>query len=362
MGLYYFLIILIIGLALIIFQNNIKNTKNNLLKKLYIIPVFSFLAFISMFRASFIGNDTIQYLNIFENLKFYEIKDFKGRYELGYIFLNKLILNISDNSQLILIITSFFIIFSYSRFIYKYSNNIWLSMLLYFCLGYFGNSMNIIRQEMAIAILFFAYDFLIRRKFLKFVVIVFIASLFHQLSIIFIIAYPISKLKLNFNTILVFLSVTILGVLLFNPILSMLMKFTKYNYYLDSVYLDGEIRLASVLNIMILIITLIFGLIINKYYNVYKFDNCVRIMTLFLLMGTVISIISLRFNLLDRVANYFSVFIIIYLPNIVDKIKNKWISSLFIVIITTLFVAYFLTVQYLKPDWNSIYPYYFFWD
>lgn len=81
-------------------------------------------------------------------------------------------------------------------------------------------------------------------------------------------------------------------------------------------------------------------------------------MCLFLFTSLSISIISLKFNLLDRVADYFQVFIIVYLPNVISKISNqkKRIIAIYLVIVMFL---YGISIQYLKPEWNKVFPYSF---
>lgn len=358
MYLYYCILIYILLIALIIYNSKVKGS-TEIKNYIYLFLNFSVFIFISAFRASNIGNDTYRYIELFNRLKFDSIENLKDRYEIGYLLLNKSLLVLTDNQQIILIVSSIFILTTYALFIKKYSSNIWLSTFLFFTLGYFSATMNTIRQQIAIAIVLISYRLLLSNKIFKFFILVGIASLFHDTAIIFLFAYPISKLKLDFKNILIFTLITILGFLFFNSLLGSILSDSKYSYYLKTVYLNGEIRLATIMNIAILIVILVFGFFVLKNKEE---DKKIKILTLFLLTSLIINIMSLKFNLLDRVAEYFQVFLIIYLPNIIYKIKNKKEVALIIFIIINLFVIYRTSIEYFKPEWNRIYPYEFFWN
>lgn len=352
MWLYYTLIVYIIAIAILLNSINLKNKKG-----IYLFMVFSILIILASLRDKTIGNDTHVYMNLFTKLQNIKLEYYSDRYEIGYLFLNKFVGIFSKNPQSILVTTSIIILSSYSRFIKRYSKNVYVSTILFFLLGYFGSSMNTLRHQLAIVILFFSYKYIREKKFMKFILVVIMASLFHNTAIIFLIAYPVSKLKVNLKVIVCFMAMTVLVYTLFAPIFkSLLSKMEKYSYYLNSVYLNGEVRLATIINILISLSIILFGLILIKR-NKVKLDNDIRIMTMFLITGISISIISLKFNLLDRVAEYFQIFSIIYLPNVINLIKVRERRYIYIILIIVLFLLYSLSIQYFRPDWNRIFPY-----
>lgn len=365
MSLYYGLIISMVVIAFTIYAKHINFTNKKIENILYLAIIFGLLMFFSSFRGENIGNDTKEYLSLFNSLQDVDIKYWLERYEIGYLLLNKFLSIISDNQQIIIIVTSIIILLGYSKYIYKYSNIVWLSTFLFFTLGYFGGSMNTIRQQIAIVIILKSYSYLREEKLIKFIVFVVLASLFHSISIIFIIAYPISKLEVNSKVILNGFIVTVLGYLGFDKIFRIIVHYTKYKYYLDSIYTNGQIRIASIINAFIIIITLIFTFYVlcmdvkNRY--IFNKDKDIKLMTLLLLVSASINIISFKFNLLDRVAQYFSVFMIVYIPNVISKVKDKKKVMIYIWIVIVLFLAYFSLVQIFKPEWNRIYPYKFYW-
>ena len=113
-------------------------------KKIYLIIIFGLMFCYSAFRGTNVGIDTYNY-----KMQFYEIKNYgliqSFSYlslEKGYILLNYLLGCFCNNAQIILVITSFFIAYSFAKCIYEYSENIDLSTFLYI-IFIFSSTMNI---------------------------------------------------------------------------------------------------------------------------------------------------------------------------------------------------------------------------
>ncbi|WWU64280.1 EpsG family protein [Clostridium baratii] len=361
---------LYIGLMIFIVISGIVFDYCRLNRKIYLVLTMGILCFLTACRAYIIGNDTLNYINIFDKMKaisFSEVYRSGMRYERGYLYFNKLISFISQNNQIILIITSIIIWVSLGIFIYRYSENNWLSLYLIIVMGFLTLPMNIIRQGLAIGITLYSYKYILNRNPIKFVLCVLIAMMFHHTAIIFIIAYPISKIKFNWKTVIIIISLTVIIYLTFSKFLDIFLSiFPIYEGYIGGKYFSGGVRLASVINTLIIIITLILGSILN-FYKSSKFKSeqvCIKENTLamFILIALSISIISFKFNLLDRISDYFNIFAIIYLPNAISQYKNRKYAFLITSIVLILFGLYFIIIQLYRPEWNSIYPYHFFWE
>jgi len=163
---------------------------------------------------------------------------------------------------------------------------------------------------------------------------------------------------------------------IFPIILRILLKiFPTYEYYLGSLYLNGEIRLASVMNLLVGISIIVMGVFVNYHKQnntiAYANNNTLNIaerkildgqfMTLLLVAGTSVIFISFNFNLLNRVGDYFLVFSIVYLPNAIKQLKDKKLEILIIYTVVVLFFAYSTMILIMRPEWNIIYPYNFYW-
>ena len=253
----------------------------------------------------------------------------------------------------------------YGRFIFKYSKIVWLSVFLFFTNGFFTFALSGIRQSIAIIILLVSYDYLRVNKFVKFLFIVVLASLFHSSAILFLFAYPICNLKWNSSSLFLIIFIGGLFYAGFDILLSYVFEiFTTYQYYDGSMYF-GDTRLASIMNlsigccILLCCHALIFFTKNRKYYITDKNTICVddEKMLFLVLIAVIILFISLKLNLFDRVALYFNVFSIVVLPNCIRKIKKSGVRLFFCLAIVILFFTYALTIQLLRPEWNKIYPY-----
>lgn len=321
------------------------------------------LMFLAAFRASSVGNDTEEYLRIFEETISSGI--YESRYEIGYLWFNKLLGYISLDSQIVLIASSIFIFYSFGRFIWKYSHMPWLSLFLFFTYGFFSSSVNIVRQSLAMAILLFSYDYLLQGKNFKFVLSVLFASLFHTTAFLFISCYICRKLHITLKLVIIFVGMSILLSCLFSVLLDSLFEvLTEYEHYKDGKY-SGETRLASILYIAISSLIFVFSWCILKQKKLQiKFSNfqflCNNCMLITVLIAVACYIVSLKLNLLDRIAIYFNMISIVLWPNAICRLTNRN-RILFISCTVLFFFVYSAIIITYRPEWNSLYPYSFCW-
>jgi len=373
MWLYYCLIIYMLISA--IFLSVIVKKKR--FAFIYIVFTVGLFVFLSMFRSIDVGNDTVIYTNLFYNLlSVSDLSVYTGRYEVGYLYLNKILSLISNNHQILFIVTSLYIYFVVGRFIYKYSNMAWLSVFLFFTLRYFDLSMSGIRQMLAIATILLSYDFIIKKKPIKFLICIIIASLFHTAAIVFFAAYPLSKYKLNKKLVFVTTIASLIVLLLFERVLNLLIwLFPRYSYYMNTTYIHGKAKLGIFMGLLVMAIILvaceIFNkrLIPNKNIKMIENKNTIslksredEIQSVFLLVACAIMFMALQANIFDRFKNIFGFFSITYLPNSICKISDRWIKVLVIICTVILFFTYLTTIQVFKPEWQSTYPYRFYWN
>ena len=324
------------------------------------------------FRGIDVGNDTVVYFEAYRNisnLNFQELWEYEGRFELGYLLVNKLLSIFFDNPQFLLILTGIFIVLSNVQFLYKYSKMLWLSVLLYFLLRYFDANMNIIRQAMALGFICYSYSFLRERKFWLFTLFVFVAFLFHFSAIVFWFAWFFTKIKFRKEYVLLFMIGLAVTYFLSSYVLSFLFHLNViYDYYLDSEYLDGG-KIAPLLNLLLNMCIITIGWLTKSYKegNVYvagKKGNVLCVndnnnMLMILLMAAFVQVIGLSFALLDRVALYFHFFSVVFLPNSIKCIRSKLMYALVISVVLLVAILYYWIIVTYRPGWNKIYPYHF---
>mgnify|MGYP000566093088 CR=1 FL=1 len=118
-----------------------------------------------------VGYDYSMYYGLIEgNFKFYN--DQINRIE----FLSRQLILFSNYSgfyQFFFVISSFVITFFFYKTIKKNSSDIWLSILIFISFPiFFFVSLSIVRQYMAVAILFYSFNFIKQRKFCSYLFVV----------------------------------------------------------------------------------------------------------------------------------------------------------------------------------------------
>lgn len=318
------------------------------------------LMFLHGFRAASVGNDTIEYIRIFNEVK--NGYDFSmSRYELGYLWFNKILSYFSSNPQIVFITSGIFIYYSVGRFILKYSAYPWLSIILFLSYGFFTFFMGAIRQAIAISILLYSFKYLLNGNLYKFLIIVIIASFFHITAVFFSFAYLCRYIKPSLKNYSLLALFAFIGLFSFNLILSKLFSiFSMYEHYNGGKYF-GETRIASILYVVISFSILIISenIIrkrISSFSHEYQFE--IRCEIVLVLFAVILFLISTKLNILDRIAVYYNLFTILLLPNAIRALKyNKRLIST--AIITLFFYAYTVTILVLRPEWTSIFPYTF---
>lgn len=321
-------------------------------KKIQIIACASILFLISAFRSVEVGGDLINYIPFFHKTAYMGIKEIlNSNYELGYIIFNKIINFIYNNDQFFIFMSSLVVIFFIAKYISRYSLLPWLSYYLFVSLMFFGSSFNLVRQSMAMAIVLNSIKYIEERNLKKFILNIFIASLFHRTAMIFIILYFTSKYKINIKYFFVMI-LSAIGIILFgDKIISILMNSSeRYLDYTDKISSGNGYGMLAML-----IIVLLFGLIFGKNSDEDKFK--LKIHYHMIILAILMQLLALKFSLFSRVTSYFSIGLIVFISNIIKsrpEIYIRYLGEIAVCILTVIFFVYSSQL-----DLNGILPYIF---
>lgn len=188
---------------LILYTQKERISKN---KELFVILITAFLIFLSVFRATHLGDPSryreafygmleTSYSSIIESGLNEEIKD-PGYYIVGKFFGE---IGFSADGWFVLIALAFAI--SFGIFLYRYSEEPMNGLLLMLTL-FFSFTLTGFRQTCAFCFILFAYDCILKKKPIGFVLMVLLASQFHSTSLVFLPAYWISKVKFDWKQLL----------------------------------------------------------------------------------------------------------------------------------------------------------------
>ncbi len=109
--------------------------------------------------------------------------------EPGIRLLSRISTLIADDGAVLIFVCSVIIIGIYSLVIYRYSPMYLVSMLIFLFLGDWTGSFNGIRQYLAAAIVFAGHRYILKRKFVPYLLTVFLAMLFHKTAVVMILPY-----------------------------------------------------------------------------------------------------------------------------------------------------------------------------
>lgn len=375
MWLAYFLIGYLLLLSFLFYGGNTTNlsakSRFEFKDRVFLLLSFGLLSFLAMFRGEQVGSDTNSYVfffRILESSNKYAYASIRTRMEPGFVLFMKMLTYVSKSPQVVIIVSSCIIMFSILRFFIKYSKCIWMSVFFFFCLFY-DASLNIMRQYLALSILLWAYDYIQKKDFLRFLILVILATTFHYTAALFIIAYFFQFLRLNRILITRFLLLFPIGIVasfvLLTPLLSLSHKLGMYDYYNENnKYIAEGIKIATILKALLHGLTVYLGI---KIWNLMDYaddqgelNSEDQLPFIFCMIGCFILVCSLPFNVLSRVAIYFLFFSCLFLPSTLCKALERKNGLDIVTLLVAIYVCYYLIVNTFRPDWTSVYPYSFY--
>lgn len=331
------------------------------------------------FKSSTIGNDTPNYIELFNRLqRMPSIIDPGTRFEKGYQIYNKIIGCLFDNYQALFVITAAICIGCILYGISKNSRNWMYSLFLFIGFRFYYFFLSGLRQSIAVSIVFVAYTFLQKKKIIPYIALICLASTFHFSAFIFILAWPLSKMKVNQKNIAMLLGGIGAVYVLFTPLLNLALRILP-EYY--SGYLSKEAGAANNLGNLIGALLPCAFLILAYSKNYVKRSNYTNALLVkkynieetslsnsnpdmqvfFLIIAGGLSLIATRASILDRLVHYYWIFSICTIPNILFSIEDNQKRTAWFLLISVCVMAYNIILLVYRPEWNAVVPYKFCW-
>lgn len=224
------------------------------------------------------------------------------------------------------------------RFVYLYSKEPYFSFIIYIMLGHYYFSLTAIRQSIAIALVLLSFDYILRKKPIRFGFCVAIASLFHLSALLFLLAYPLSKLKMRPLYVLSIPFLYLFARMTAQTFMSRWSEFAPEQY---QVYEELE-TVLSLTGFLIMSCICVFCLLYGrKPLQSNAVLNVSVVLCLFSLLPYAYS--SFMFAEMFRISNYFGIFTVLAIPNIVMKTPStvKYQRAIVYSGLLAVFTAYF---------------------
>ncbi len=309
------------------------------------------------------GGDWQFYKVAYENISFDYLPDF----EIGYNYLMLLFkqLGFSFYPFFIVIKIICFSILSFRVYIFSkrfhgcFSSNAFLLLVIFYtvCPYLF---IEIVRFMIALTIVSFSFNYIFKRDFVRFLLIVLFASCFHFSSILLIFVYFLLRVDL---TKFIWLCILLISLLLFNEVI--LLNLFKY--------------IASLFNLTILqkIITYTESAITNNSIDVFSIGNvynmCIAIIILsisrqklyiekqnmlsFIMVYYIIYFITLYMGSISRVTLFLYPILFFFIFSILETLNNKIMIFLFIGLhILYSFISFYLRLSI--PEYSTFSNYF----
>lgn len=268
-------------------------------------------------------------------------------YERGYVIFNKLIGSISQNRQFFLGVVSFISLLPVFFMIYRESKDRVLSCFIYlglpvFCLLYSG-----LRQDIAIALVLLSFYCILKKKPIPFLLLVLLASTFHESALLCLVAYPLYYLRVNRAVRTATFALLPLVYLLRIPIMRL-------------VFLVLGIQ-TTIVDTGALVLFLFFAALYLLLFLLS--DDCEEhngLLNLFF-VACLIQALSGVYNTATRLGYYFTFALLFLLPSIFAKEKSE--NTRRILRVGGILAFCLIGLSFIATtDWAMANPYYFFWQ
>ncbi len=293
-------------------------------KKKYVIVACLLLFAVYGLRNTFvIGNDTTSsYLHLYERMSSYtwsEAFSRSGYFNAGFNLLNKLVYELSSGDyQLFISLIAAFVTICFGRLIYRYSPNPLASILYHFGLLFFTFHFSALKQSIAMAFLMLAFDQIIDRKPVRFVLITLFAAQFHFPALVFLPAYWIAKMKPGRNYLILLAIVLLITYRFRSQFLTIMLNLYRDDTEFQTVSMEGIQFLRTKALIMVVIV--VAAIMFRKPKPEDRTYS-----TLLEFMG--IAIVFQTFcgynNIFERLADYYFQFSVVFIPMVFDKNADR---------------------------------------
>ncbi len=326
-----------------------------------------FFAIMAVMMTVFVGlrvsyNDTFAYTHaynmasvpdsfwgIFKGLKVSSISD-----HILYMLIQRIFKYYGAAPQQYLMFYAVITLVPYLWFINKYSNNIFLSILLTHTLGVYIFCCAGIKQSAAVAFCLIAVDRYINKKYISFVVFVFIGILFHPYAFLFYLTPFLKFVPGSKKTYWMLLLFFVLGIAL-QPLMGTVINITTM---LGEEYTESEMSGAGVnpFRVAVCNVPLILFLLVKKNIPDDHFTTEKNIiLNLTFLNGEIIFVgLFGTANYFARLANYFLIFQVLSIPWLLRYIDKKY-RTLITIAAVILYCLFFYYQNYIVINFDRFF-------
>lgn len=310
--------------------NEQEETKKKYKNAYAVVPVLIIL-FLGIFRETTVGHDSESYyIYYWDQLSRFSWADLFTNFSVdnGFYIVLKLIAILTDDwwfARAILFVLTFSL---YYLIIIKESSYPCVSLLIFVGLANLGLMFGILRQSLAMGVCFFAYKYLRKNEWLKFIIFVLIAATIHKTALISLYVFIVSFFKLKKLTYYKFLVLSGFAALVFYFVIPMITSTYNSMIYKNIATHDGGYGKF----LFVIVVFVVLGYLMNYIkkneelaeLNSELVDNDKIVGLYNVSSGAIfIQIGALQWGLLTRTTVYFSIYWCLLFPELLNKLSQK---------------------------------------
>lgn len=342
-----YVVLYLVLFALLVVEKKIDSGK----KIAFVIASLSLICIVGL-RKECMGIDLPGYLHSFDYLSrlslsdAFQIDHFRN-YEKGYIFFNALFGVFSSNEHAFLFSCVLLSFMPIAIFAYKNSPKFSLSIIVYLALPPFLLLFSGLRQSLAIGLCLLSFEFIKKRNFALFSILVVLAMSFHSSAILFFIAYPLYAIKLDMKGRWMSVFCLALVYVVKVPVYFILARLLKESPSIDN---NGAV--------LLMVFFLLIYIFCFFYSRQTKHEN--GLLNIFWVACFCQIFGSLNFIAI-RAGYYFMLALVPLLPLVLDDVDDMYEKVNLKIVVLTCFVIAGIFFIY-NGSWAQAYPHYWFWE
>ncbi|SMC98042.1 EpsG family protein [Sporomusa malonica] len=335
----YYLTILTTGIAAWIAQLS----EQRMLKSFFVFFTAIILALVAGLRWG-VGADYFQYALNYSGYSASNLTELV-QFEIGIRVISVVSQYLYDDYATMFFIASLLTIGLFVFTIAKNSNMFVFSILLFIFIGSWNGTFNAVRQFLACAVLFAGHRYIIERNFLKYLLVVGIATAFHVSAIIMLPLFFIAARKVDFKQILLLTFAVIILIFSYDYLFTVAGILKDSTIEMDS-YMTTQVSIWRVaVNFAPL------GLLLLRTGN----DKMITDFNFYLnmlIINAAVMAATMNSAYLARVGIYTTIYTTIALPKILERFDSKTAMILKFIIVSCYAIYWYIEVS-ANPSLND---------
>jgi hypothetical protein len=343
--------ILLLAIFLIPFVNRKKLKTWNI--NSYMFFVLLCMIAIPGLRHVNVGLDTANYERMFREytVAWNQLFSLGVRTEEGYLILNKLVHDIFGSFVFMQIISASLFVVPIYWLVSKYSSKPWLSLAFVVVYIFYYTCFNEVRLSIALGISCFAFNYLIKGNWKKYIITVIAAYFFHHSAMIIMpLVVFVFQDKLKFWQLVLLATAAVVVSYFMADFYAILNSFQENTYGINKE--TGGYGLLAIQLLILALALLRAKQVLKKKENLASFY--------FVATAAILFPICHATPVMFRLEQYCWLPMIILVPNIISSFKSRSIQA--VEIISFLVIGYVFLYMHSMSESNQIVPYKFYWE